>query len=280
MKARFIVLIDFSSYSRFELQLAKRWADGMMAEVLLLHQPAIFIPALADKEASSAISRYEVQKATDKLKTFASQNLPDTRRVAYKVAEGNLLVALQQLFGEYYYHIIFVGLKGTGFLKRIFMGSTAVQVIDQINCVTVAVPRHSFNMSPDTFFVSVHHRYPLNTSELDRLLALFGSRIRHIRFISVITGETGLNPARAYLEKLAAQYRAAGRQTSFETFEGKDAFYELKQYMNRRSDGLLLVQRGSRSLTDQMFRKFLINELVYDASIPLIVLPSDSEELM
>jgi hypothetical protein len=37
MKTRFIVLIDFSSYSKFELLLAKFWADSLAADLLLLH---------------------------------------------------------------------------------------------------------------------------------------------------------------------------------------------------------------------------------------------------
>lgn len=36
---------------------------------------------------------------------------------------------------------------------------------------------------------------------------------------------------------------------------------------------MLVVQKGSRLLTDQLFRQFLINELVYEGQTPLIVLP-------
>ncbi|MDX5422676.1 MAG: universal stress protein [Hymenobacteraceae bacterium] len=273
MKTRFIVLIDFSSYSKFELQLAKCWGDAMGADLLLLHQPLVFAPALTDIETRDEIVQNEVEKATAKLRSFAGQHLENTSRVTYRVATEDLFLALSELLREHYYNLIFVGLKGTGLLKRIFLGSTAIKVIDQVNVPTVAVPRHPFNMSPESFYVGVNYRYPLNTEALDKLLSLFGDRIKNIKFISIITEKDSRKLAIEYLEDLEEQYGTQWN-ASYHTFEGDDAFYELKQYMNARTDGVLLVQRGTRSLTDQLFRRFFINELVYDASVPLIVLPS------
>ena len=43
--------------------------------------------------------------------------------------------------------------------------------------------------------------------------------------------------------------------------------------INNKIDEMLIVQKGSRLLTDQLFRRFLINELVYEGQTPLIVLP-------
>lgn len=278
MKTRFIVLIDFSSYSKFELQLAKHWADSMAADVLLLHEPVVMAPALTDASTRNEIIGYETDKALNKLKAFTMQHLPDTRRISYRVAEDSLIISLQRLLSEYYYNVIFVGLKGTGFLKRIFMGSTAISVIDETNDVVVAVPRHSFNMSPDTLYISVYYKYRLNTAELDKVLQLFGDKIKHIRFLSVVAKKDSMKQTMGYLEELRKMYHGE-RDAHIEAFEGEDAFYTLKQYMNAHADGMLVVQKGSRSFTNQVFRRFLINELVYDASVPLIVLPQESGQV-
>jgi len=272
MRARFIVLVDFSSYSRFELLLARHWADSMGAELLLVHHPVIYAPALSDTVTRDEIIQSEIQEVSAKLRAFAAQVLPDTQRITYHVAVESLVPAVSNLLHSHYYHILFVGLKGTGFLKKIFLGSTAIDVIDHVNQVVAAVPKHPFNMSPDTFYLATSYRYPVNIAELDKLLALFGHRIKHIRFITVITQKDQAKPAAEYVASLTRHYRNT-RQTSCETFEGSDAFYALKQYMNTHADGLLVVQKGSRSLTDRVFRKFLINELVYDAATPLIILP-------
>jgi hypothetical protein len=136
----------------------------------------------------------------------------------------------------------------------------------------VAVPKHAFNMSPDTLYVSVYYKYKLNTAEFDKVLHLFGDKIKHIRFLAVVAKKDSMKQTTAYLEELREQYRGE-HNVYIEIFKGEDAFYTLKQYMDAHADGMLVVQKGSRSFTNQVFRRFLINELVYDASVPLIVLP-------
>ncbi|MBK7426529.1 MAG: hypothetical protein IPI60_05615 [Saprospiraceae bacterium] len=75
------------------------------------------------------------------------------------------------------------------------------------------------------------------------------------------------------LERLTALFKDRFN-TSFEIYEGSNPFEDIKKVINNKIDEILIVQKkGSRLLTDQLFRKFLINELVYDAQTPLIVLP-------
>ncbi|MNE57231.1 hypothetical protein D3C80_1521830 [compost metagenome] len=61
--------------------------------------------------------------------------------------------------------------------------------------------------------------------------------------------------------------------TDFAIYEGNNPFDDIKKIINNKNDEMLIVQKGSRHLTDQLFRKFLINELVYEGQTPLIVLP-------
>src|SRR5690606_10811382 len=61
--------------------------------------------------------------------------------------------------------------------------------------------------------------------------------------------------------------------TNFEIYEGSNPFEDIKILINNKIDEILIVQKGSRFLNDQLFRRFLINELVYEGQTPLIVLP-------
>lgn len=47
----------------------------------------------------------------------------------------------------------------------------------------------------------------------------------------------------------------------------------IKDVINSKVDELLVVQKGSRLFSDHLFRKFMINELVYEGQTPMIVLP-------
>jgi hypothetical protein len=56
-------------------------------------------------------------------------------------------------------------------------------------------------------------------------------------------------------------------------YEGNNPFNDIKKVINNNNGQMLIVQKGSRLLTDHFFRKFLINELVYEGQTPLVVLP-------
>ncbi len=273
MKNRFIVLIDFSSYSIYQLQLAQEWQRWMQADMLLVHQPAIMHPALTDQQTRSEITHLEKADALHKLRVFAGEHLESLDRVQYQLAEVSLLPTLQKLLAERYNNLLFVGIKGTGFLKKIFLGSTAVKLVDELNCTVVAVPKKPDTATVSTLYVAIYYKYPLNLPEFDKLLHQLGGKINSLKFISIVRDKKQHKAAVSYLKSLTEQYREQ-KETTYETYEGQDAFFELKQFINSQSDGLLVVQRGARTLTDRVFRKFLINELVYDACIPLIILPA------
>jgi len=61
--------------------------------------------------------------------------------------------------------------------------------------------------------------------------------------------------------------------TNFAIYEANNRLDGIKGVINNKIDEILIVQKGSRILTDQLFSRFLINELVYEGQTPLIVLP-------
>ncbi|MGV3657517.1 MAG: hypothetical protein ACO1NX_06165, partial [Chitinophagaceae bacterium] len=69
------------------------------------------------------------------------------------------------------------------------------------------------------------------------------------------------------LQQAFSQYNS-----SYHTFEGKNALDAIKEHMRQNKDAYLVVQRGSRTFDDSVLRRFMINELVYSASVPMVVL--------
>ncbi|CAN5555666.1 hypothetical protein BH23BAC1_BH23BAC1_51610 [soil metagenome] len=272
MEKRFLVLIDFSTYSRDQLLLAHSWGIAIKAKLLLIHNFVVVRPALTDRQTEKEIAAYEKEKALTRLKEFAYETLGEVPNIEFFASEKNLLLLIPEFLSQEYDNLTFVGLKGTGPLKKIFWGSTTIDLIKNINHTVVAVPKHLSNYSPDKFYIALNRKFQLNTSELEYLLYLFGSQIKNMVFISVITELDDHSSTVKYLRALVDKYVKL-KNSSYQVFEGENAFKEIKELMEKQSNAILLVQRGSRSLIDQIFRKFLVNELVYDGSIPLIVLP-------
>ena len=126
MKKRFIILIDFSEYSRNLIKYACNWSKQVSAEFLLVHQSIVLAPALTDNESRQQIAQHTNEEALQKLKALAKEIIPPTIKVSFNVSESNLQLTLPKLLEDPYENLIFTGIKGTGLLKKLFLGSVAL----------------------------------------------------------------------------------------------------------------------------------------------------------
>jgi len=272
MKRRFLVLIDFSPYSANLLRYANDWSDKAHAELVLVHHTTVLLPMFADIESKTGMTKIVNDNALKQLKEFAHSHLPGSARVKYVATEENLTLFLARKAKEPNKNIVFLGLKGTGIMKKIFIGSIAVQVIEQSEDIVVAIPKNVAAFSSNKVHVAVSPNYPLNIISFNNFLKLTENRIEKATFFSLAKSDDDLPAIEKYLKDLSDLF-ADKIQTGYELYYGNNSFQNIKSVINKNTDELLVVQKGSRLLTDQIFRKFVINELVYDGETPLVVLP-------
>ncbi len=275
MKVRLVVLIDFSVYAHAVLELAGKWAAAIGAEIHIVHQTAGLTPGFSDKDTRNELRQQETTETHTKLKKLAESRVPLNVPVSYTVGHDHLLNILENTLNGKTNDFVILGVKGTGFLKRVLMGSMATKVIDSVNVPVIAVPdklcagtKKLCNLLPRKIYVTVHESFSLNREAFSAFLNVFSSVIRQLEFITVTSGTDDNKLLTELTEEYAPQFPAG-----YSIFEGNNAFEEICKNVQTDNDTVLLVQRGSRSFTDQIFRKFLINQLVHDGSIPLVILP-------
>ena len=278
-KIRFIVLIDFSPYSQTIAELGKRWSQIAGAELLLLHQSVPVIPAMSDREIRAEIAENEKEEALEKLRQISEAQFPGNGHLQLLVSEKEIPDQLQELRTDTIVDYIFLGIKGTGFLKKIFIGSTANTVINSAAGITVAVPsklctglENFCNLIPENIIVAINDRFVLNETAFRHFTETFRETIRRIQFISIIENDDAENESLEYLEELRLKFQNSP-EIKCQVSKGSDVLEELKTIVCAQANTVLVVQKGSRALSDQLFRKYLINQLIDDASLPLVVLP-------
>lgn len=272
MNKRFIVLIDFSEYSSNLIKYACDWSQEANAKILLHHQTHPFLPAFAEKEARDYLIRETNDKALEKLKSLADELIPDSIEVAYYVSEIDFHQTLPELLTEPFENLIFIGLKGTGILKKLFLGSEALRIIGNTDNTVVAMPKGIDSFSHEKIFVAVSEKKPLNIEQLDSFLKFMDHQNTSITFFHLAKPNEDTTIIKKQLQRLSETY-AERFTTSFAVYEANNRLDGIKGVINNQIDEILIVQKGSRILTDQLFRRFLINELVYEGQTPLIVLP-------
>ena len=272
MKKRFILLIDFSEYSANLVKFAFDWSKEVEAELLLVHQTVVLSPIMSTDENKETIRQYAYEEAMFKLKELSNSLLPSDVKVSYCVSESHLYMTLNKLLDDPFEQLIFVGLKGTGLLKKIFIGSVAIQAIESSDNILVAMPKEINKFSHENIFVAVTEKHPLNILALNKFFNFIDSKQTNITFFYLAEPSENTQKIEIQLSGLA-QLFADRFNTSFAIYERNDSFSGIKKVINNKIDELLIVQKGSRLLTDQLFRKFLVNELVFEGQTPLIVLP-------
>ncbi|MBU2492349.1 MAG: universal stress protein [Bacteroidetes bacterium] len=272
MTKRFIILIDFSEYSSNLIKYACDWSKQVNAEILLLHKTIVLAPALTDNESRQQIAQHANDEALQKLKSLAKELIPNIFNVSYSVSDSHLQLILPKFLAEPFENLIFVGLKGTGLIKKILLGSVAIQIIDSTNNIVVAMPKEINTFSHEKIFVAVTEKHPFNILKLNNFLKFIDNKNTNITFFYLAKPNEKIIGIEKQLRELSKIF-ADRFKTDFAIYEGHNSFDDIKKVINNKIDEMLIVQKGSRLLTDQIFRKFLINELIYDGQTPLIVLP-------
>lgn len=275
MYSKIYVLIDFSPYSKYQLLLAEKWGRILNAELVLIHALRVYVPGIADEETRATLKADSKKEVHEKLQQLTDECITTDLPVKFHIAENSITETLRQLTKHSDDTILCVGLKGKGLLEKVFMGSTSVDIINSINQPVLTVPKHASSDSLDQFIVAVHHEHPLNTSAFDKVIKSIKTNLQGLKFITILDAESQKEDAVEYLKELVDNYQKE-LPCSYEIYGGGQTFLQVKAVMQQYDNSLLVVQRGSRDLTDQLFRSFLINQIVYDASIPLLVIPTSA----
>ncbi len=267
-KNRIITLIEFSDNSEALLKFSLELSRMLNSRVVFVHKVSGISPALAQVEVKKQIMEIEKQEALEELKSLTKKYF--FREGEFLVSEKSILTILEELKQEQFFDWVLVGLQGKGLLKQIFIGSTALRVMEASEALTVAVPIQKDLFLPKKLIVAVYYKFPINLAQFNILLSNLSEQVRELEFISVITEDDDEEQAIKYLLHLSLRY--SEYHALMNPFRGKDAFSEIMHHMAKKTDAFLVVQQGSRALTDSLFRKFLIDDLVYSNSIPLIIL--------
>jgi len=273
MIRKLYVLLDFSVYSKSELQLAKKWSDWYNLEIIVLHEMEMPLPTMASYEQRLKIL-YDQKREVSKLWfPLVEEVFGNTHLLKFEILDEPLISYLKKHLGSSGEDLIMMGLKGSGKLKQIFIGSMVNMVVEQLNHITIAVPKNLGDFEPNQLLVSVHPKFDFNEDAFEQLMEVIPKSIHTVQFMSVVTEDDDKEEIRKFLRQISSSnYKGLKCKTAI--FSGNDAFAEIKNHFSGRNDFILVLQKGSRSFSDKIFRKFMVNELVYDGSIPLIILPS------
>lgn len=267
------VLIDFSDYSNTQLKLANQWCLKFGYDMVLVHEVVLMIPSLVSPDVRLKIEYDQKNVVLNQFEKLRQSYVDSTVKVSFEITAEPLIKHLSERIQIEKEDLILIGIKGTGKLKQLFLGSTVTRVLEELNQITLALPIHLDLNIPQKLIVAVHYKTPINDEAMNTLLGKIKNGLFELEFISIITENEQFSNTDKYLKELKNRY-ADIFPCSINIFSGNDALNDLKNFVLPQIGAFLVLQKGSRSLVDRVFRRFMVNDIVYDASIPLIILPS------
>ncbi len=265
---RIIVLVDLTENTENLVAFAFQLAEIVNGKVVMVHQIPQMVPAMADQEVRDQINQGAINEAREKMKDLSKGRIYG--RESLVVSIKPVLHILTEMQSGYYNDWVLGGLKEGTLLKRMLFGSTLVTVVNDTDFLTLAIPVSQSMSFPEKLVVAVTSEFPLNELQLNTLLTALQGQIKVVEFITILQDDEDEDIAKSYLMSLDSKYYDYNTKTLL--LKGMDKFDELKKHVEQSPDIFLVLQEGRRSFLDRLFRKFMINDLIHSANIPLIIL--------
>ncbi|MDQ3276803.1 MAG: universal stress protein [Bacteroidota bacterium] len=273
-KNRILSLLDFSEYSEKILRCSKSFSTYLQAEVLLIHQLPNIVTARASASVREQVYKAEREDAFERLSELSGSMFETTLPMI--ASQEDLTETLSNLKNNAYFDWLLVGLKGKSFLEQVFLGSKAVAVLDQTSFVTIAFPLAKEICFPEELVVALHADDTINSEQLKAVVAQLPGALRKITFVTEMNSEDQRDSVASALSRLKAEFEAMAPAEVM--IRGGDVQKELERYLQDKAQSFLLVQESDPLRHDSVFKRGLINELVYRSTVPMIILPHIAKE--
>lgn len=271
MRKRFVVLINLLENAASLLSFVSQWALQENAEILIIHETFPLVPVLSEVEHKEEFAANTNKEAIKQIEALIRANTSKKIKANYIVSEVHFQIKLNELLTENYEQIVVAGLKKMSFVDKYLFKDRALQLIENTKAILVAMPFSVNNYSHENIFVAVPDNVTFNLLEFNNFLKFIDPKNTAITFFHLIKPNDSNLEIEKKLSDLAQLY-SKNFKTSFEIYETNNPNRDIKKVINSSINEILVVQRGSRLLSDQLFRPFLINELVYDGETPLVII--------
>jgi nucleotide-binding universal stress UspA family protein len=273
MMRRFIILVDFTETSFKLLSAASQMASGKDIELLVLHQALEPVPAVGESFDISEIKAGLREKSLAQLKQFVSDSISHNKNnVSCMVTTANLSEAVSELRASDVIDFVFAGVRSKNFLSKLFIGNTAIKMSDQTESIIISLTEEKSLSELNSLNIALTPKYPLNMAALQHLLSVVRPLINTIRFFSVVKPGENADAVKAFLTHAASEF--SSEESVCDVITGENVKEEIKNY-NSEYEGLIVLQKGTRNFRD-IFRKYMVDDLLSEGQHPVIVLPEST----
>ena len=167
--------------------------------------------------------------------------------------------------------IIIMGTTGASGMKKMFLGSTASNVIKNTELPVLAVPNDFTDFEINNITVALDDKKVPETYVLHPIIQLIRGYEAELNLLHVVEdtdSEESIDPSiQEHLKKFGVPY-------TYFKLNSKDAGQGILEFVDRKNSNILCLIKHHRSWFQDIFHASMSERLAFESNIPLLVLHS------
>ncbi|WP_291857175.1 hypothetical protein [Marinilabilia sp.] len=262
---RIIALVDLEETTSVLVSFVYKLSLELNAGVVFIHQLTGAKPSMAYQDVRAELENAQKADAWNALNRFTS-SFP-FKNEQYRIGRFDFPSVLSQLRNDVFLDFVVVGIKESGLLKKLFLGTTILTIIDDTEFFALGVPLIREGGISRRFSFICSRKNPFNVKNLELLMQAMKRLVCIIELIPLVLDKEHSD----YLEELARTLRGYAPKVEISIL--KEPLSGDCKLLNESPETVIVIQQELRRLKDSVFQKTLIHDVVYDGCMPLIVVP-------
>ena len=267
-----LVLTDFSDNALQALRYAAMLAKSYRLENLTVLHSYDRLDVQSDEENESDQEKQHEAAITAQLEGLQQRELSNlgSTKVTLLAEEGFLLEKINRLCEEMSIDLVVVGATGKTGWERHFVGSVAIQLLDEVHHPILVVP-HSAVIEPVKCAVFASDLKGLLDSTQEQLSPILDTLDPQILVLNVDRKEKEFGPETTFEMRDLHYYMDHFRATFYYT-EDADTVEGMEQFAVDRNASLIITIHRPSGWFERIFKSSVSERLALHTSIPLLCL--------
>jgi nucleotide-binding universal stress UspA family protein len=277
--AKILFPTDFSEAANKAFVYALQIAKSLDAEINTLHvlktanlRGAHLPNTIQEIENSIKMEAFEdYQKYIPQLRKIAEEHNLDQINLNHNMVEGEPVKCILREAMELKPDMIVMGTKGAGWLKEIFVGSVAGEILENAPCPVLAIPdKATFDGAIDQIAVTTNfeEKEIKTINEVLKFARLFEANVVCVHIDTSHTESISNKMGRF------SQIFEGNDDIKFESIDGLRLEDTLVKYVEQNKIDVLAMLTHKRNFFQELFNYSITKQMSYHSKVPLLAIPS------
>lgn len=265
---KILVPTDFSENANLALRHAIHIANQFGAIITVVHIYQITTTTGSLKSIDHIVQddrEEEIAVLIEEMKSL----LTNHARMEGQVRKGNSVENICQIAEKLKVDIIIMGTKGADGMKKMFLGSTASNVILNTAIPVLVVPGAFENFKLSNITLALDNKKIEELKVLKPILDLvkgFGAKLELLTVIDEDHPKAKIDP------NLEGHFTTEGLTYTYSIIKGPEIIEGIRKFVARENSDMLCLIHRSRGFFQNIFGESVSKEMAFDSSVPLLIL--------